>query len=100
MSPKYCKVDDNQKEIVEGLRKLGMTVQSLATIGKGCPDILVGYEGLNYLFEVKDGNKPMSGQKLTPDEVKWHEVWNGQIDVINCLNDALIIIFKDNPPFN
>jgi hypothetical protein len=35
----------------------------LHTVGRGCPDILVGWHGLNYLFEVKQ-----PGGNLTPDE--------------------------------
>lgn len=99
MSPKYCKVDDNQSEIVKNLRKLGMTVQSLATIGKGCPDILVGYQGRNYVFEIKDENKTPSQRKLTPDEIKWHETWRGQKAVIKNYKEAQHIIMLDNPPF-
>jgi len=92
MSPKYCRVDENQTEIVTKLRKLGATVQSLATVGKGCPDIVVGHNGVNYLFEIKDGNKTPSQQKLTPDEIKWHETWKGKVYIINCIDQAIALI--------
>ena len=60
-----AKVDANQTEIVKALRQVGASVQSLAATGKGCPDLLVGIRGLNFLIEVKDGAKPRSDRKLT-----------------------------------
>lgn len=82
-----AKVDDNQKEITAALRKLGCSVQILSQIGKGCPDILIGYKGRNYLVEIKDGKKVPSARKLTPDEKDWHEAWQGQICIIESLQD-------------
>jgi hypothetical protein len=85
------KVDDNQKHIVDALRKIpGISVFSTHTIGKGVPDIVVGYCGQNYLFEIKDGAKPPSQQKLTPMEVTFFEKWKGQVCVATCLEDILI----------
>ena len=52
---KYKRIDANQPEIVDGLRRIGATVRSTATIGIGFPDICVGFRGKNYLFEIKDG---------------------------------------------
>jgi hypothetical protein len=49
----------------------------LAAVGQGVPDLLVGYQGKNILVEVKDGNKTPSRRKLTDDQVKWHDNWNG-----------------------
>jgi len=84
------KVDTNQREIMTSLRKIaGVSVSSTHTIGKGFPDIAVGYKGKNYLFEIKDGDRPPSQRKLTPDEVKFFAQWTGQIDVVLCLNDIL-----------
>lgn len=89
-----AKVDANQKEIVEALRKIGCTVQILSSVGKGCPDILIGFRGSNYLAELKDGKKPKSEQKLTPDQIKWHSLWNGQVNVINSVEDAIKLVSK------
>lgn len=84
------KVDANQKQIVDALRKIpGVSVFSTHTIGKGVPDIVVGYCGLNYLFEIKDGYKAPSQQKLTPMEVRFFETWKGQVKVATCLDDIL-----------
>ena len=87
-----AKIDANQPETVKALRQVGCTVQSLAATGKGCPDLLVGFRGINLLFEIKDGSKPKSARKLTPDQVIWHEAWNGKVYVVESVGQALEII--------
>jgi hypothetical protein len=46
-------------------------VQTLAAVGCGCPDLLVGYRGKWWLAEVKDGEKPPSARELTDAEKRW-----------------------------
>jgi Holliday junction resolvase len=82
-----ARVDDNQAEIVAALRKCGCTVQSLAALGSGVPDLLVGRGGTNYLLEVKDGSK--SARELTPDELRWLHAWRGSAAVVETVEDAL-----------
>ena len=65
--------DGNHTEIVNALKAVGAQVQSLASVGKGCPDLLVAYRGFWYVLEVKDGSKPPSHRKLTQPEAQWHE---------------------------
>lgn len=72
-----AKIDANQKEVVDAMRAIGATVHSLAALGDGCPDLLVGYNGRTVLMEVKDGNKPQWEIKLTPAQEKWHKSWTG-----------------------
>jgi hypothetical protein len=84
-----ARTDNNQTEIVEALRKCGASVLSLAALGKGCPDLLVGSQKGNMLFEVKDGNKPPSKRKLTPGQVEFHATWKGQIVIVNSVDEAL-----------
>lgn len=72
-----AKVDANQEQVVSALRAVGATVQTLAAVGKGVPDLLVGYQGKTLLLEVKDGNKPPSERRLTEDQLKWHGAWRG-----------------------
>ena len=86
------RVDGNQAEIVETFRAVGATVQHLHTIGRGCPDILVGYRGVNYIVEIKDGSKPPSKRQLTPDEIAWHQLWRGQVSIVKNNDDALRLI--------
>lgn len=85
-----AKIDANQPAIVQALRAVGASVQSLAAVGKGCPDLLVGFRGSDYLLEVKDGGKPPSERRLTPSQVEWHGVWQGApVPVVASVDDAL-----------
>jgi Holliday junction resolvase len=72
-----ARTDSNHEEIVKALRAVGATVQSLAGVGHGVPDLLVGYEGKTILMEIKDGAKSPSKRELTPDQVKWIDNWTG-----------------------
>jgi Holliday junction resolvase len=72
-----ARTDSNQEEIVKALRAVGATVQSLAGVGHGVPDLLVGYQGKTILMEIKDGTKSPSKRELTEDQVKWIDSWTG-----------------------
>ena len=88
------RVDANQGAIVRDLSKMGAQVQSLAKIGKGVPDLLVGWQGKNFLFEIKNPLMPPSKQRLTDDEKNWHALWltAGQVHVIRTTEEALTIM--------
>jgi Holliday junction resolvase len=86
----YKRVDDNQSKVVKALRDLGATVQHLHAVGKGCPDIVVGFKGKNLLLEIKDGDKKV----LTPDQVNWHKLWKGQVNVVTSVDDAKLLLWK------
>ena len=90
------RIDLNQKSIVDGLRACGVSVQSLAALGKGVPDILCGHRGRNLVFEVKNPLQPPSKRKLTFAEEEWHDSWRGQVAVIETLEDALKILNQPN----
>jgi Holliday junction resolvase len=88
-----AKTDRNQAEIVAALRKVGATVVSLAAVGSGVPDLLVGHKGGTYLLEIKDGTKPPSARELTPDQIEWHIEWRGgACTVVNSVGEALAFI--------
>lgn len=88
-----AKIDANQNEIVNALRDIGCSVQSLAAVGKGVPDLLVAnHRGELFLMEIKDGSKPPSARKLTPDQVKWHDNWNSEIHVVLTVEQAIDIV--------
>jgi hypothetical protein len=87
-----ARVDRNQAEIVAVLRSVGASVQPLHTIGKGCPDLLVGHRGRNWLIEIKDGLLPPSKRQLTGDEMEWHAAWRGQVAIVSNAEEALALI--------
>ena len=74
---------------MRALRRVGASVQSLASVGRGCPDLLVGYYDRLFLFEIKDGAKPPSARKLTPDERAWHDRWCTPVHIVCSVDDAL-----------
>ena len=84
-----ARVDENQGQIVAALLRAGCSVQSLAAVGKGCPDLLVGYAGHNFLIEVKNLSKPKADQQLTPDQEDWHNDWQGSVSVVRTPHEAL-----------
>lgn len=86
-----ARVDANQVEIVEALRRAGAFVQSLHTIGKGCPDLLVAFRGSWHVLEVKDGKKLPSDQALTKPELRWILAAEkcAPVHVVNSVEQAL-----------
>ena len=87
-----ARIDANQNEIVQHLRDVGASVFVTSGVGAGFPDIVVGFRGATYLIEIKDGNQPPSKRKLTKAEKKFHDGWNGQVDVAKNTDEALKII--------
>ncbi len=88
------RTDANQIEIVKALRKMGHSVFVTSMVSYGFPDIVCGAHGKNYLFEIKDGKKPKSQQKLTPSENLFHLTWQGSVHIITSFDDAIDIINK------
>ena len=78
------KSDSNAKEIVAALRAVGASVHHLdprgTTIGRGLPDLLVGFKGRTCLMEVKRPVGPRggtAGRKLRPSQEAFLRAWRG-----------------------
>lgn len=87
-------IDSNHVEIVETFRGLGCVVTSTTCV-KGFCDMVVAYNGLYLLIEVKDGKKPPSQRKLTPEESKYHVKVDGvgcKVYIINSVKEAIQLI--------
>ncbi len=93
--------DANQEEIVRILRLYpNISVAVTSAIGEGFPDIVVGFKGKNYLFEIKDPNQPPSKRRLTEQEYNFHRRWQGQCVIAETVRDILVTIKlarKENP---
>ena len=76
------RTDGNQQAIIDALRAEGASVQSLASVGTGCPDLAVGLAGLTFLVEVKNGEKSPSARTLTADQRRWVARWNGSAVIV------------------
>ena len=83
------RTDANQRAIIDMLEAIGATVVSLGAVGSGCPDILVGFRGINLLMEIKN---PVTRGKLNTEQEKWHKWWAGQRAVVTSTDEALSLI--------
>ena len=96
--PRYAKrVDENHREVVEGLRASlpEATVYDASGAGRGFPDLVVGFKGRNYLFEVKNGNQVPSRRRLTAAQVGMHGNWQGQVAIVHRAADILAEIARE-----
>ena len=59
------KLDATQPDIVKALKRVGASVQDLHAVGGGCPDLIVGYRGVNYLLECKTDTGAMKESQDT-----------------------------------
>ena len=84
-----ARTDDNQQEIIDGLRKIGADVQDLSGVGKGCPDLLVSFRNTLYLIEIKN---PETHGKLNKLQREWHNHWYGDVYTCWTLDEALRVI--------
>ena len=81
------RADENQFEIIQKLRSIGVSVQMIHTVGFGCPDAILGWLGKNYLIEIKTDDG-----KLDPYQKKWHDLWKGQVAVIHSWEEAFNVL--------
>jgi len=87
-----ARVDSNHREIADALRAVGASVVSLAAIGRGVPDLLVGFRGVNYLLEIKT-----TKGKLTPDQTEFTALYRGVVVVVRSVSEAYAAIgVKEN----
>lgn len=89
-----AKVDDNQPQIVKALRRSGAYVILTSQL-KNAFDLLVIYQGVIYIVEVKDGSKTKSRRQLTEgEEICRHgvESHGAKYHIIESVDDALKMI--------
>lgn len=98
------KVDANQAEIVQTFRDLGARVAITSSVGDGFPDLVVQYRNQSVMWrgietalvEIKDGSKPPSRRKLTPEQEKFHAVFNCHIvESVKDVYELLEINYQD-----
>jgi len=85
-----ARADTNQPDIVRKLRSLGASIWHTHTIGRGGPDIVVGYCGVNVLAEIKRDER----EQLTLAEYKFHATWKGNIVILRGIDDAIGLLDK------
>lgn len=87
-----ARVDANHRDVVDALRAIGCSVADTSGAGSGFPDIVVGVSGINLMVEIKDGSKPPSERRLTPDQKDFHASWSGQVAVVNSVAEAVTLV--------
>lgn len=89
VSPYAKKVnrDENHKTIVNLFKKQGCSVLDLAAVGRGCPDILVGYNGQTMLVEIKSKRG-----RLNEKQLQFQERWKGNLAVVRFNSDVNYVV--------
>jgi len=83
------RVDENQRTLVHTFIALGASVLNLSTVGRGCPDLLIGYKGKSVLVEVKRDAK----SSFTEPQVKFMQEWRGgAVSRIDSVDAAIRLI--------
>lgn len=59
-------------------------------MGSGCPDLLIGFGGNNYLVEIK--NMDGRGMRFTPAEREFMDAWKGKIYMVTNIPQALELL--------
>jgi Holliday junction resolvase len=77
MEFKKRRVDLDQRAVIARLEERGFSVLNLSAVGQGCPDLLVGKNGQNFLLEIKSEKGT-----LTPAQIEFHKNWQGHCKII------------------
>lgn len=84
-----ARVDDNQGQIVSMLRSMGASVET------GHDDLLVGFRGKTFWFEIKDPKKTLkkngdykAGTKK-PSQIKLENEWKGQYKIVHSFEEIV-----------
>lgn len=79
--------DRNQVELVRALERLGCSVEPIRSLRGGVPDLLVGFQGRNYLIEIK---VPKEG-RLSESQKMWRDNWRGGKPFVLKTTDDVVI---------
>jgi len=85
-----ARTDKNQEAIVKGLRQMGAEVWF---IKEPC-DLLIRYRDQFFIVEIKDGSKPPSQRKLTPQQVEFFATPCSRQAVCTNLDEAIALLTK------
>lgn len=84
----YGNPDSNQAPLVKLARRIGATVRIATALGKGFPDLVVGFRGSTRLWECK---KP--GGELRDDQADFHRDWRGApVEIVRTADDVIRLL--------
>jgi len=85
-----AKRDSNEAHLIEAARAVGATVKQLDD--PGVADLLIGFDGKNYLVEVKS-----ESGTLTAAQEKFFAEWKGQVCVARTADDITRLLLPEIP---
>jgi hypothetical protein len=94
---KYAaRVDKNQLATIKEFQRAmpDASVFDASACGEGFPDLVVGWRGRNYLFEVKNPDVRPSDRRLTEPQVAFHGSWQGQVHVVHSAAEMLAVMLR------
>jgi hypothetical protein len=94
---KYAaRVDKNQLEAIHAFKAAmpDASVFDASACGEGFPDLVVGWRGRNYLFEVKNPDVRPSDRRLTEPQEAFHGSWQGQVHVVHSAAEMLAVMLR------
>jgi len=94
------RADVNHVEILDAFRRLGCTVTDLRLVGRGCPDALIGYRGIDHQVEVKKPRGPKAkADDRKPTQVTYAATWKGQPPaIVRTVEDVEQLVNQWNVP--
>jgi hypothetical protein len=88
-----AKKDANHHEIVDAMQKAGAYVIDMSHVGKGFPDLIVGFQSKTILMEIKNPKTSYGKKGLNKNQLKWKEQWTGgAYCVVDSIEAALRMI--------
>jgi hypothetical protein len=92
-----ARTDANHAPIVKALRAIGASVADTSGMGNGFPDLVAaaGPTAKLWLIEVKDGSKPPSARKLTPEQEKFAAEWGGHWACVTSEAEAIELVTRE-----
>ena len=80
--------DARRAALIAAFEDAGATVVSLARVGGGCPDLLIGYQGQIALCETQGPGAPLSDERLA-----WYGAWRGPaVTVLRSTEDVARVL--------
>ena len=84
-----ARIDDNQSEIIKQVKAMGATVQT------GMDDVLVGFRGRTYWFEVKNPARVFKKDgtfkkgAIKDSQIKLAAEWKGHYQIVSNIDEII-----------
>lgn len=73
----YGNPDQGQQEAIALVRDLPASVEITTGLGRGKPDLIVGFQGLTTWVEFKREEKTAAQKRLRASQTDWLKTWRG-----------------------